>query len=59
MTRPVDVDDPNTWPEAVCDVVSRWAEQCRGTTEYTGDLPLEIGLETSFLELLAGRVLRG
>lgn len=59
MTRPVDVDDPNTWPEAVCDVVSRWAEQCRGATEYTGDLPLELGLETSFLELLAGHFLRG
>jgi hypothetical protein len=59
MTRPVDVDDPNTWPEAVCDVVSRWAEQCRGATEYTVDLPLKLGLEASFLELLAGHFLRG
>lgn len=58
-SRPVDVDNPETWPEEVRKVASRWAEQCRGKTEYTVDLPLASGLERPFRELLAGHLLRG
>lgn len=59
MLRPIDVDDPNTWPEKVSNMVSQWAEQFRNSTEYTTDLALALDLEEPFRELLNGHLLRG
>jgi hypothetical protein len=58
MMRPVDVDDPTTWPTRVLTVAKEWAEDCKNTTEYTSDLPLPVELEAPFRELLTGELLR-
>lgn len=54
----IDVDDPTTWPSQIYRIVSQWAEQCRGRTNYTGDLPLSLDLEKPFRELFIGYLLR-
>jgi hypothetical protein len=48
---PIDVDDPETWPEVI-DWVTPVAERLRGSTEYTGDLAVPIEREDEFRELL-------
>lgn len=55
---PVDVDDPDTWPSEVIDLVADWAEQYRGATEYTSDLPLPFEGADLLLDALGGRLLR-
>ena len=58
VTLPIDVDDPATWPHNVVEIVGRWAGECRGTTEFTNDLPLPLEDEDRFRDLLSGRLLR-
>ena len=58
MKLPIDVDDRTTWPHKVGDIVDKWAELYKGTTEYTSDLALAIEDEKEFRELLAGRLIR-
>ena len=57
MMPPIDVDDPTTWPPRVREIVSEWAENCKGTN-YTNDLALPLDLERPFRELLTGHLLR-
>lgn len=59
MRSIIDVDNKNTWPQKVRDIVNRWSYQCAGSTEYTSDLPLELEYKEEFLELLSGYLLRG
>jgi len=54
----VDVDDRATWPPKVAEIGSHWANQYKGTTEYTSDLALPLEAESQFRELFAGRLLR-
>lgn len=58
MTIPVDVDDMATWPTQVVDIIDKWAEQCKGRTEYTCDLALALEDEKELRELLSGSLLR-
>lgn len=58
MTTPIDVDDPTSWPAQVYERVSAWAEHCKGTTNYTNDLPLPLDLDGPFRKLLTGYLLR-
>jgi hypothetical protein len=57
-TAPVDVDDAETWPREIIDIVAQWAEDCRGATEYSSDLPLALEDEPRFRQLLSGRLVR-
>ncbi|MGA9285801.1 MAG: hypothetical protein WBV85_10205 [Solirubrobacteraceae bacterium] len=51
-TRPIDVDNPETWPVEVVDWVRPEAERLRGSTIYTGDLDVSLELEDEFRQLL-------
>lgn len=59
MPKPIDIDDPTSWPTEIYKAASRWAEECSGKTEYTNDLPLSLELEAPFRYQLAGHLLRG
>jgi hypothetical protein len=54
----IDIDDSATWPPHVHQIVSVWARQCAGKTNYTNDLPLQIELEAQFRGQLAGYLVR-
>ncbi len=54
----IDVDKKHTWPQRVVDIVGRWSELCRGSTEFTVDLPLGFEHEKDFRELLSGFLIR-
>ncbi len=58
MAKPIDVDDSTTWPNEVSTLVNQWADHCCGTTEYTGDLPLDDDAEGQLLNAFGGRPLR-
>lgn len=55
---PIDVDDKQTWPSEVIEVVQNWAERCRGTTEHPSDLDLRYEDESGFRSLFSARLLR-
>lgn len=54
----IDVDDRSTWTPEISQRVDDWADACRGTTEYTTDLPLRAEDESVFLALFQGLLLR-
>jgi hypothetical protein len=54
----IDIDDRTTWPPHVYQIVSKWAEQCAGKTNYTNDLPLRIDLEAPFQKQFEGYLVR-
>lgn len=54
----IDVDRWDTWPHQIVDVVDRWANELKGTTEYSGDLALPLEYEEEFRELLSGFLIR-
>lgn len=56
--KPVDIDVPGPWPPNIHQAVSEWADKCVGKTRFTNDLPLDLELERSFRQELAGHFLR-
>lgn len=53
----VDLEDSATWPDPVAAFTERWAEQLRGSTEFTSDLEVPLELEVEFRAVFAGRPL--
>jgi hypothetical protein len=51
-TRPIDVDNPETWPAEVADWARPVAERLHGSTAYTGDLDVSLEHEDEFRQLL-------
>ena len=49
----VDVDDPSTWPAAIFEWSSGYAERLRDSTEYPGDLEIPLEQEDEFRALFA------
>ncbi len=49
----VDVDDPSTWPAAIFEWSSGYAERLRDSTEYPGDLEIPLDQEDEFRALFA------
>lgn len=54
----VDVDDRATWPSHIAEFAEEWAEQLRGTTEFTSDLAIPIEQCEDFLRMLKGHLVR-
>ena len=54
----IDVDARSTWTLEITQRVDEWADACRGSTEYTTDLPLPAQDESVFLALFEGLLLR-
>lgn len=52
----VDVDDPGTWPTPVLEWADAWADEKRGTTEWTSDL--KIYEEEELYRMLSGHLVR-
>jgi chromosome segregation protein len=58
MKKPIDIDEPSTWPSHIYQAVSEWAETCAGTTCYTNNLRLDLELAAPFQQQFAGYFLR-
>lgn len=54
----IDIDDQETWPTELLELVDHWTSNCRDAGGYTLDLPIPLEFDKKLQTILNGRLLR-